>query len=539
LDKNLATDENREFSLYVKSPASEAAGPRQHPQANEGQFRALLETIDEGYVEIDLNGNITFCNDAACALLGYPREKLLAMTNREISTQDSFKRMNAAFKDLFRTRSTSDITNYEIARGDGSTATVSLSAGLMTSLDATPTGFNFIIRGSKPARISDTDLILKSYAVEKSIIAIAILDPKGGFSYVNNAFLRMWGHDESDRVSGTLFVESFHPDDQKSIEEMMDTLAELGSWVGELGLKKKDGSTFFVILSASIIRNDLGRDIGTIVSFVDISLRKKIDVALKENQLSLSKRNEFMAKEMRIAQRTVKDIINSDLPRIDSVTIDFRHRPMNQIGGDFFSFYPYGRDSVGVFICDISGHGVASSLYLSLLKSIADNLSVKYGQSPVEYLTRLNQELVGRISSYFITGIYGILAKDRKTDRIIFSYSNGGHPGPILVSREGKIKLHSMKSTLIGISNDIAFNSSTISLDPGDRLFLYTDGIPETANRSRNMIGYDYHLLDLFTKSSHFALGENLDAIIDRVDAFRDGGDVTDDILIIGFEAET
>lgn len=538
MEKNLARNEDSGISMHMKGPRNANINYDKLLQKSEQRFHGILETIDEGYIEIDLNGNITFCNDAAGAIFGYPREKLITMTNREISTNKSFKRMSSAFREIFQTGQTSRITDFEITRGDGHTATVDLSAGMMTNLDSEPTGFHGIIRRTPRETTSDTDLLLKSYAVEKSIIAIAIINPAGNFSYVNNAFLRMWGHDESSGIMGSSFLNAFHPDDRENITEMMDTLDELGSWVGELSLKKKDGSTFFVILSASIIRNELDKDIGTIVSFVDISLRKKIDVALKENQQNLSKRNEFMAREMKIAKRTVKDIMSTSLPRIDSLLIDFRHRPMNEIGGDFFSFYPYSRDTLGIFICDISGHGVASSLYLSLLKSIADNLSVTYGQSPVEYLTRLNQDLVGRISSYFITGIYGLFARSPKTGQVMFSYANGGHPGPILVSKDGKIKLHSMKSTLIGISNDVSFNASTITMEAGDRLFLYTDGIPETANSSRTMIGYDYHLLDLFTKSSQYTLGENLDAIISKVDAFREGGEITDDILIIGCEAE-
>jgi len=95
-----------------------------------------------------------------------------------------------------------------------------------------------------------------------------------------------------------------------------------------------------------------------------------------------------------------------------------------------------------------------------------------------------------------------------------------------------------MKSTLIGISTDVSFHTSSIPMGTGYRLFLYTDGIPETADRLRNMIGYEYRLLDLFMKSSTLSLAENLDAIFHKVNAFRDGGEVTDDMLLIGFEAE-
>lgn len=501
-------------------------------------YRAVLDTIDEGYLELDLSGKITFCNNALCTMTGYPREKLITMNSRELSTKKSAKEIYGIFREISQTGRPLDIPGFEILRRDGSTAVVWLSASLMTGLNAEPAGYHVMIRNTARDAALETGMLLKSLAVEKSITAIAITDPAGTYTYANNAFLRMWDHDDKAEITGKQFIDTFHPDDRDNVIEMMEDLKELGSWVGELALKKRDESSFFAILSASIIKNEQDNVIGTIISFVDISLRKKIDVALKESHGILSKRNEFMTRELRIAKTTVKDIIRTSLPRIDSLKIDFRHQPMNEIGGDFFSFYPFGRDTVGVFICDISGHGVASSLYLSLLKSITDDLSLKYGQSPVEYLTRLNLELVGRISSYFITGIYGLFTRTAGAGGVVFSYANGGHPGPILVSRDGRIKLHSMKSTLIGISTDVSFHTSSIPMGTGDRLFLYTDGIPETADRLRNMIGYDYRLLDLFMKSSSLSLAENLDAIFHKVNAFRDGGEVTDDMLLIGFEAE-
>lgn len=526
------------ISLSKKSPddAPEAAavpGP-----AGIEQYHAIMETIDEGYCEIDLKGNVTFCNPAMSGILGYPREKLATMNSIDFSTKASAKEIYGILKEIRQTGRSRDLPGFEILKGDGSTGRVRLSAGLMTDHDAMPAGFHIMMRDDAGSAARDTGMLLKSLAVEKSIIAIAITDPAGRFTYVNNAFLRMWGHENQAGIVGRQFIDCFHPDDRANISEMLDVLHDLGTWVGELSLKKGDGSVFFVILSASVIKNDGENDIGTIVSFVDISLRKKIDVALKESHGILSKRNELITRELKLAKTTVKDIVATSLPRIDSLRIDFRHQPMSEIGGDFFCFYPYGRDTVGVFICDISGHGVASSLYLSLLKSITDSLSVKYGRSPVEFLTRLNLELVGRISSYFITGIYGVFTRTDRTGDFLFSYANGGHPGPILVGKDGRIKLHSMKSTLIGISNDVSFHVNTIPMGRGDRLFLYTDGIPETANRSRKMIGYDYRLLDLFMKSSNLTLGENLDSIFSKVNAYRDGGEVMDDMLMIGFEVE-
>lgn len=71
----------------------------------------------------------------------------------------------------------------------------------------------------------------------------------------------------------------------------------------------------------------------------------------------------------------------------------------------------------------------------------------------------------------------------------------------------------------------------------GDRLFLYTDGIPETSNPKHAMIGFEDTLLEFFRKSHQLTLGENLDNIISQVSRFRSSAKITDDMLILGVEA--
>jgi sigma-B regulation protein RsbU (phosphoserine phosphatase) len=210
---------------------------------------------------------------------------------------------------------------------------------------------------------------------------------------------------------------------------------------------------------------------------------------------------------------------------------------MEKLGGDFFCFYPLGNDTLGVFICDVSGHGIGSSLFDALLKSITDRLLIKFGESPADFITQLNLELMGHMSSFYITGIYGLFTHTPGSDEILFSYANGAHPGPILAKKNGKIQLHSAKSTLIGINNNIVYNTNTITMDRGDRLFLYTDGIPETSNPMHEIVGFEDSLLELFKKSHQLTLGDNLNSIISQVARFRDGAMITDDMLILGIEA--
>jgi PAS domain S-box-containing protein len=524
-------------SLRMKKLHEELQSTRNMLQKSEAKYRTILETMQEGYFEIDGNGAIVFFNDATSKILGYPGEKLLGMNFRVLVAQGSAGPVEKKFNEMMRRGTPAEPGEYEINRGDGSIRLVEFSASMIRDRDSKPLGFRGIMRDITEKRKAESDILMRSFAVEKSINAIAITDLDGNCTFANNSFLMMWEYGEKSDVLGKSILDFCHPDNRDDFMNVMEVLREIGSWVGELALKKKDGSPFFVILSAAIIKNENDYTIGVIMSFVDITLRKKVDYSLKESKDILDRRNKVMEKDLKIAQSALGDIINQEVPRIESLLVDYRYYPMETLGGDFFCFYPFHNNALGVFICDISGHGVASSLFLTLLKSITDRLSMKFGESPADFLTQLNLELVGHMSTFFITGIYGLFTHARKSKEIVFTYSNGAHPGPVLAKKSGEINLHAAKSTLIGINNDIKFKTTTITMNREDRLFLYTDGIPETSNPRRDMIGFEDGLLALFKKSHQFALGDNLDNVIKQVGRFRGGASINDDMLLIGIEA--
>lgn len=523
-------------SLRMKKLYDELRTAEIRLQKSETRYRNIIESMEEGYFETDVGGNLTFFNESVVRILRIPRDRLPGMNNRDYMTIRTAKKIYALFNQIYRTGAASEFFDCEIIRGDGSIGVLEISAGLLRNAGGAPSGFHGVIRDVTEKKRSEKEILIKSYAIEKSMNAIAITEPGGGFTFVNNSFLTMWGFSDAASLLGKTILQCCHQENHEDLLNVFEVLEEIGSWVGELHLKKTDGSPLYAILSASMIKNDKDETIGIILSFVDITLRKKADHALKENHRVISKRHKEIERGLKVAQLTLRDIMNQQVPSIDSVAIDFRYNPMEKLGGDFFCFYPYLKDSFGIFICDVSGHGVASSLYLSLLKSITDRLAVKFGQTPVRFITQLNAELFGRMSSYFITGIYGLFTRQKRSRDFTFSFTNGGHPGPIVARKNGDVSLNMGKSTLIGISDDIAFDSTSVRLAPGDRLFLYTDGIPETANRQKDMIGYDDTLLDLFKTTGNESLGEKLDSIMKRVGDFRDGADMTDDTLIIGFE---
>ena len=115
-------------------------------QESEEKHRTILESIEEGYFEVDLAGNFTFVNDAVCKILGYSNEELREMNNRDYTDSETAARMYRAFNEIYRTGKPATIIDYEIIRKDGGIRDLELSASLLKDPAGEPAGFRGVIR---------------------------------------------------------------------------------------------------------------------------------------------------------------------------------------------------------------------------------------------------------------------------------------------------------------------------------------------------------------------------------------------------------
>ena len=257
---------------------------------------------------------------------------------------------------------------------------------------------------------------------------------------------------------------------------------------------------------------------------------------LKMSEAILRDRNSKLEFDLHMAQSAQKGIMRLSRPRCAYLTVDFRYIPMDQVGGDYFSFFESGDGSIGCFIGDISGHGIAAALFIALIKSITDRVFRESAAEPDAYLRKVNDELLDYISSNFVTAIYGIFSR-AEDGTVTFRYANGAHVRPILMRREGACEFHGVANSLVGVFGGMDFEVNEMTLRGGDRLFLLTDAIPETVNEERKMIGFAQGMLDMIARCRRDTLGETLDGVIGETARYRNFLPQGDDITIIGFEA--
>jgi two-component system cell cycle sensor histidine kinase/response regulator CckA len=113
---------------------------------SEEKYRTILESIEEGYFEVDLAGNLTFLNDALCKISGYTRDEILGMNNRQYATPETAKKMYKVFNQIYRTGKLAQVMDYEIITKDRSKKILEMSAYPMRSLEGEPIGFRGVVR---------------------------------------------------------------------------------------------------------------------------------------------------------------------------------------------------------------------------------------------------------------------------------------------------------------------------------------------------------------------------------------------------------
>ena len=187
-------------------------------------------------------------------------------------------------------------------------------------------------------------------------------------------------------------------------------------------------------------------------------------------------------------------------PEIKSLDIYASMTPAKEIGGDFYDFFRLDEDRIGLVIADVSGKGVPAALFMAvsntLLRSIA--LTKDNSRECIEELNRLICRV--NVNSMFVTVFYGIL--NHRTGEL--DYTNGGHnPAYILRGKNGELeRLGRFPNLVVGGFEDFSYKSESAQLNPGDSLFLYTDGITEAFDAKEQPFG-DERLEDSLVELYH------------------------------------
>ena len=203
--------------------------------------------------------------------------------------------------------------------------------------------------------------------------------------------------------------------------------------------------------------------------------------------------------------------------------------PAKEVGGDFYDLFLIDDTHLALVIADVSGKGVPAALFMVIAKTLIKN-RIQTGESPAEALGVVNNQLCeGNEAQYFVTVWLAVI--DLETGDAL--EANAGHEYPAM--RKGSYELIKTKhSPAVATYEGLKFRQSQFHLDPGDRLFVYTDGVTEATNAQNELFG-ETRLLEALNRNPDALPMDLLPSVKKEIDAFVGDAPQFDDITMLGF----
>ncbi|MCR5611639.1 MAG: serine/threonine-protein phosphatase [Clostridiales bacterium] len=206
--------------------------------------------------------------------------------------------------------------------------------------------------------------------------------------------------------------------------------------------------------------------------------------------------------------------------------------PAKEVGGDFYDFYLIDDDHLCLLIADVSGKGIPAALFMMVSKIILQSCAM-LGRSAAEILTKTNEAICSNNKeSMFVTVWLGIL--EISTGKL--TCANAGHEYPALMRRGGSFGLFRDKHGLvIGGMDGLKYKEYELTLSPGDKLFVYTDGVPEATDADNELFGTE-RMLEALNEEPGACPERILKNVRAAVDGFVSGAEQFDDLTMLCLE---
>ena len=208
--------------------------------------------------------------------------------------------------------------------------------------------------------------------------------------------------------------------------------------------------------------------------------------------------------------------------------------PAKEVGGDFYDFFLIDNNTLAVVIADVSGKGVPSALLMAITKTLINNYA-SAGHSPEEVFKTVNNTLCeNNDSAMFVTAFMGYfnIANGK------FVYVNAGHNPPLINKNGNDFEFINTKPRFVlGVMKNIEYKEEEISLEPGDTIYLYTDGVTEAMNAGREFFA-EQRLLEALNKNRDNTPPELLSAVKQEINDFAGEAEQADDITMLALKIE-
>lgn len=282
-------------------------------------------------------------------------------------------------------------------------------------------------------------------------------------------------------------------------------------------------------------------DRGEVLARVQAHLKiRRLGMELTESQAALLEKKARMEEDLRAAEEIQRSLLPVEAPAMPGIRAAWSFQEAcGRGGGDLFNMFPLPGERFGFYMLDVSGQGVSAALVgVSVARALQPSSGIVIrgeGASeavpPQEVVSALGEQFPMERFDKFFTIFYGVLDMKEGT----LSYSSAGHQPAFLVRADGNVELLDKGGTIIGLGGVLPFEGDTLTVQPGEKLVLYTDGLVEYEREDGEMLG-QHRLQNMVLDHRQKECRDFLSFISRDVSAFGKGAALKDDQSLLVFE---
>jgi len=380
--------------------------------------------------------------------------------------------------------------------------------------------------------------------------------PSGNYLLANVALAKIYGYNSPVElmanikdIANRLYVDHGRREEFVRLMQEHDTLSGF-----ESKIYRKDETIIWIAENCRAVRDAQGKLLYYEGTVEDITERKRAEEQIRRATAELSRSREELRTKNAVMEdnlRTAREIQLTMLPQTypsfpaniapEQSAFQFVHRyePAESVSGDFFSITPISDTEVGVFICDVTGHGVRAALVTAMIRALSEELK-PLARDPGNFLRKLNFDLCSILkntgSPMLTTGFYAVA--DCRTG--LLRFANAGHPKPLIMRRAtGRVEplanATGRGQPALGLFEDPPYTTSETTLTPGDFLMLFTDGLYEVQGEHEELYSQERLMLDVQALIAH-PPGVLFDELLGVIRAFAVSGEFDDDVCLVGMD---
>ncbi len=237
---------------------------------------------------------------------------------------------------------------------------------------------------------------------------------------------------------------------------------------------------------------------------------------------------ERIERELELAAAIQREILPRSLPEIAGVELAAANLPTRQVGGDYYDFFPLSNGRLGFLVADVSGKGVPAALLVSTVHA-AVHLSIDEAKTIVELVERIDRHLRRYAATRkFLTLFFGVIEPDSG----VVAYVSAGHNPALLVSASGELERLDSTGVPVGMLPNASWREETRTMQPGDLLAVYTDGLTEAVDGSDEEFGLE-RLERAIEKGRDLPAKQLCDEVLTKVADFARGMPQYDDQTLL------